>query len=189
MTCRRCHTQFDPRRYDYNGATHCPRCGAVYYRRSPQQGQQRPVTSARPQAPSRQASTVSVRFSVARLVICILSFVIALYMFNQIRLVAVVNALGGNSSDFSGGAGTILAILMIVAGITGIVGRNKTLPTLVAGIAYIVGAIIGFIGLGTYGDLIVWSILALIFGIFFVLASGKLAVAISMLTNGRRRRR
>ena len=189
MTCRHCHTQFDPRRYDYNGATHCPKCGAVYYRRSPQQGSQRPVTSTRPQAPSRQARTASIRFSVARLVICILSFVIALYMFNQIRLVAVVNALGGNSSDFSGGAGTILAILMIAAGVTGIVGRTKALPTLVAGIAYIVGAIIGFIGLGTYGDLIVWSILALVFGIFFVLASGKLAVTIRMLTNGRRHRR
>lgn len=188
MTCRRCHTQFDPRRYDYNGATHCPQCGAVYYRRSPQQGQQRPVTSARPQAPSRQASTVSVRFSVARLVICILSFVIALYMFNQIRLVAVVNALGGNSSDFSGGAGTILAILMIVAGITGIVGRNKSLPAFVAGIVYIVGAIIGFIGLGTYGDLVVWSALALIFGLFFVLASGKLTALIKSATSRAKRR-
>ena len=188
MTCRRCHTQFDPRRYDYNGATHCPQCGAVYYRRSLQQGQQRPVTSARPQAPSRQASTVSVRFSVARLVICILSFVIALYMFNEIRLVAVVNALGGNSSDFSGGAGTILAILMIVAGITGIVGRNKSLPAFVAGIVYIVGAIIGFIGLGTYGDLVVWSALALIFGLFFVLASGKLTALIKSATSRAKRR-
>ena len=188
MTCKRCHTQFDPRRYDYNGATHCPRCGAVYYRRppQPQQGPQRPATPSRSQMPSHQAGAVSVRFSVARLVICILSFVIALYMFNQIRLVAVVNALGGNSSDFSGSAGTILAILMIAAGVTGIVGRNKTLPTFIAGITYVIGAIIGFIGLGTYGDLVVWSIIAFVFGIFFVLASGKLAVVVKKLLKTRR---
>ena len=181
MTCKRCGTQFDPRRYEQNGATHCPRCGAVYYRR-PQQASQSP----KPAASQHQPVADSVHFSVARLVVCILSFVIALYMFNQIRLVAVVNALGGNSSDFSGSAGTILAILMIAAGVTGIVGRNKALPTFIAGITYVIGAIIGFIGLGTYGDLVVWSITALVFGIFFVLASGKLAVVVKKLLKTRR---
>ena len=174
MTCKRCGTQFDPRRYERNGATHCPQCGAVYYRRPPQQASQNP----KPAASQHQPVADAVRFSVARLVVCILSFVIALYMFNQIRLVAVVNALGGNSSDFSGSAGTILAILMIAAGVTGIVGRNKALPTFIAGITYVIGAIIGFIGLGTYGDLVVWSIIAFVFGIFFVLASGKLAIVV-----------
>ena len=182
MICKRCSTQFDPRRYEQNGATHCPRCGAVYYRRPPQQASQSP----KPAASQHQPVADSVRFSVARLVVCILSFVIALYMFNQIRLVAVVNALGGNSSDFSGSAGTILAILMIAAGVTGIVGRNKALPTFIAGITYVIGAIIGFIGLGTYGDLVVWSIIAFVFGIFFVLASGKLAVVVKKLLKTRR---
>ena len=182
MTCKRCGTQFDPRRYERNGATHCPQCGAVYYRRPPQQASQNP----KPAASQHQPVADAVRFSVARLVVCILSFVIALYMFNQIRLVAVVNALGGNSSDFSGSAGTILAILMIAAGVTGIVGRNKALPTFIAGITYVIGAIIGFIGLGTYGDLVVWSIIAFVFGIFFVLASGKLAVVVKKLLKTRR---
>lgn len=182
MTCKRCGTQFDPRRYERNGATHCPQCGAVYYRRPPQQASQNP----KPAASQHQPVADAVRFSVARLVVCILSFVIALYMFNQIRLVAVVNALGGNSSDFSGSAGTILAILMIAAGVTGIVGRNKALPTFIAGITYVIGAIIGFIGLGTYGDLVVWSIIAFVFGIFFVLASGKLGVVVKKLLKTRR---
>lgn len=188
MICRRCNTEFDPRRYDRNGATQCPECGAVYYRRPPQQRSSARYAPPRRQATTRQPAAVAARFSVARLVISILSFVIALYMFTQIRLVAVVNALDANSSDASGGAGTILAIMMIAAGITGIVGRNKSLPAFVAGIVYIVGAIIGFIGLGTYGDLVVWSALALIFGLFFVLASGKLTALIKSATSRAKRR-
>jgi len=60
---------------------------------------------------------------------------------------------------------------MLIAGIVGIAARKSKGGSITAGAFYIFGAIIGFANLGTFGDLIVWSVIALLFGLFFILGT------------------
>jgi len=85
--------------------------------------------------------------------------------------VGIVNGLESNTDDTSGGAGVLLAFAMLIAGIIGITTRNSKGGGITAGVAYVLSAIIGFAALGTYGDLVVWSVVGLAFGIVFLIGS------------------
>lgn len=105
-----------------------------------------------------------------KLIIGILSIVICLVVMFQSCATGVVNGLNGDDKDTSGGAGIILAFVMLVAGITAIVTRDKKVGTIVAGVIYALGGLVGIANRGTFGDLIVWSVLALIFGAVFIIS-------------------
>ena len=112
------------------------------------------------------------RFSVARLVISILSFVACLIILVQSCAVGFVNSVD-NSEDASGSAGFILMIFILVGAIVGIATRNsrKKVGPIVAGIIYIIGGLFSLIFTGgTYGDLIIWAVISIIFGVFFIIA-------------------
>jgi hypothetical protein len=98
------------------------------------------------------------------MIIGILSVIMFIIVMFQSCATNVVNTLGSNTADTSAGGGTLLAFALLIAGITGALGRDSLKATLTAAIIYLVGALIGFISLGTFGDLVVWSIIALIFG-------------------------
>ena len=112
------------------------------------------------------------RFSVARLVISILSFVICIIILVQSCATGFVNTVQ-ESSDVSGSAGFLLTLFILVGAIVGIATRNsmKKAGPIVAGAFYLVGGLFSLIFAGgTYGDLIIWAVLSIVFGIFFIVA-------------------
>lgn len=112
------------------------------------------------------------KFSVARLVLSIISYVICLFILFQSCAVGFVNSVE-NNSDTSGTAGVILMIFMLAASSVGIATRNsrKKAGPIVAGALYVAGGLLGLLSSGgSYGDLVVWSVVSLAFGIFFIIA-------------------
>ena len=113
----------------------------------------------------------------AKLILGILSLVLFIVIMLQSCAVGVVNSIDDNTSDLSGGGGTLLAFIMLIAGIIGVVARDSRTGSLVAGIFYLVGALIGFVSLGTYGDLVIWSVVSLAFGMVFVISALRMEKA------------
>lgn len=108
---------------------------------------------------------------VTKLIIGIASMVLFLFITLQSCATGVVNVLEGNETDTSGAAGVMLAVSMLVAGIVGVSTRSSKGGGITAGVFYVVAAIIGFVNLGTFSDLIVWSVLSMAFGLFFIIGS------------------
>ena len=109
-----------------------------------------------------------------KLIIGILSILIALFMFFQTFAAGIVNGLSRNTTDTSASGGFLLAIVYIVCGISGIVVRSSKVGSVIVGIIYLLGAFIGYANRGTYGDLVVWSIVAFIFGLIFLISYDRL---------------
>ena len=109
-----------------------------------------------------------------KLIISILAILIALFMFFQTFAVGIVNALDKNTTDTSGSAGQLLAIVYLICGISGIVVRGSRAGSIRVGIIYFIGAFLGYANRGTYGDLIVWTVIAFIFGLIFLISFDSL---------------
>lgn len=109
----------------------------------------------------------------AKLIIGIVSIVLFIIIVFQSCATGVVNAIEG-SDDVSGSAGMLLAFAMLIGGIVGLATRNSKGGGITAGAFFILGAIVGFANLGTFGDLVIWSVLALLFGGFFIISSATM---------------
>jgi len=107
----------------------------------------------------------------AKLIIGIVSIVFFNIIVFQSCAVGVMNFFESNSEDISGTAGILLAFAMLIAGIVGIATRKSKGGGITSGVFYLVGAIIGFENPGAFSDLAIWSVLSLIFGIFFIIGS------------------
>lgn len=155
MICKKCGYEI-PKHLMGSAILTCPTCGYRYHKR--------PTPPAPPTEPAPATSTVGMPFRLARTIIGILSLVAFIFVMFQSCAANVVNAMEANTADASAGGGTLLAFVLLIAGITTALGRDNAKATLVAAIMYWVGAIIGFASLGTYGDLVFWSIIAVLFG-------------------------
>lgn len=155
MICKKCGYEI-PKHLMGGAILTCPTCGYRYHKRPTP-----PAPSTKP-APHRPATGMP--FRLARTIIGILSLVAFIFVMFQSCAANVVNAMEANTADTSAGGGTLLAFILLIAGITTALGRDNAKATLVAAIMYGVGAIIGFASLGTYGDLVFWSIIAVLFG-------------------------
>jgi hypothetical protein len=107
----------------------------------------------------------------AKLVCGIISIVVFMIIVFQSCAAGIVNVLESNIYDVSGTAGVLLAVLMLIGGIVGITTRNNKSGGITAGVFYFAGGIIGITSLGTFTDLIVWSIMALAFSLLFIVGS------------------
>ena len=155
MICKKCGYEIP--KHLMGGATlTCPTCGYRYHKR--------PVPPAPSTMPAPRRPAIGMPFRLARTIIGILSLVAFIFVMFQSCAANVVNAMEANTADASAGGGTLLAFILLIAGITTALGRDNAKATLVAAITYEVGAIIGFASLGTYGDLVFWSIIAVLFG-------------------------
>lgn len=106
-----------------------------------------------------------------KLVIGILSIVLFVIVSLQSCAAGIGNTLAENG-EASGSAGFLLAVCLLIAGIVGIVTRNKKKGgAITAGVFYLIGAIIGAANVGSYADLGIWSGLSVIFGIVFILGT------------------
>ena len=155
MICKKCGYEI-PKHLMGGAILTCPTCGYRYHKRPTP-----PAPSTKP-APRRPA--IGMPFRLTRTIIGILSLVAFIFVMFQSCAANVVNAMEANTADASAGGGTLLAFILLIAGITTALGRDNAKATLVAAITYGVGAIIGFASLGTYSDLVFWSIIAVLFG-------------------------
>lgn len=106
----------------------------------------------------------------AKLVIGIISIV----LFGLIVFQSCVAGLGNVISDngeTSGTAGIFLAFCMLIAGIVGIATRKGISGGFVSGVFYAVGGIVGIANYGSYGDLMIWSIVCFVFAFVFIVGS------------------
>lgn len=103
----------------------------------------------------------------SRLVIGIISCILFLIISLQSCAAGIGNTLEENG-EVSGSAGFMLAICMLVAGIVGICCRKLKTGTIVAGVFYAVGGLIGITNVGSYSDLQIWSVLSFVFAIVFI---------------------
>lgn len=103
-----------------------------------------------------------------RMVIGIISLVLTLIILFQSCAAGVVNTIE-NNGDVGGSAGFLLSICMIVGGILGIVCRKQKIGSIVAGCFYAFGGLVGLPNSSTYKDLIVWSVISIIFSAVFII--------------------
>ena len=103
----------------------------------------------------------------SRLVIGIISCFLFLLISLQSCAAGIGNTLEENG-EASGSAGFILAVCMLVAGIVGICCRKLKTGTIVAGVFYAFGGLVGITNVGSYADLQIWSILSFIFAAVFI---------------------
>lgn len=105
-----------------------------------------------------------------KLVIGIISMVLFVLISLQSCVAGLGNALSENG-EVSGTAGLMVAFSMLIAGIVGVATRKGFAGGIVAGCFYALGGIIGIANYGSYGDLMIWSILSFIFALVFVIGS------------------
>lgn len=103
-----------------------------------------------------------------KLVIGIVSIVLFLLISFQFCAAGIGNTLAENG-EASGSAGFILALFMLIAGIVGIAGRKSKGASITAGIFYAAGGITGICNVGSFADLMIWSILSFIFAAVFII--------------------
>lgn len=112
--------------------------------------------------------------SSGRLAIGIISIVLFVIICFQSCAAGISNTLEDNG-ELGGSAGFILSVCMLVSGIVGIVTRNSTSRTgaVITAVFYLVGALLAFANAGSYSDLIIWSVLAVIFAIVYIFCAVK----------------
>lgn len=104
-----------------------------------------------------------------RMIVGIISLVLSLIVTFQSCAVGIGNTLSENGES-GGSGGMILAIFMLVAGIISIAARKSKGGTITAIVFYAVGALIAFIVAGSYADLRIWAVVALIFAVLLVIS-------------------
>lgn len=107
---------------------------------------------------------------IARLVIGIVSLLLTFIIGFQSCAAGVVNTLQENGQS-SGTYGFITGFFIMVAGIIAICARSSKPGGFVAGGFYIFSFLFGIANFGNYSDLAVWSVVSLMFGIFFIISS------------------
>lgn len=111
---------------------------------------------------------------IAKLVTGILSIVLSLFVLFQSCAAGAYNTLAENGES-GGSAGLFVAICLIAAGIVSICTRSSTKKggPIACAILYFIGAVMGFLGAGSYTDLYIWSIFAAICGVMHIVSAIK----------------
>lgn len=105
---------------------------------------------------------------ILKLVVGILSMVLAVFIIFQSCAAGFGNALAENGES-GGSAGLFLAFLLLISGIVDVITRNSQAKggDIAAGILCLIGAGIGFLGAGSYSDLKIWAVLCVVFAIVY----------------------
>lgn len=106
----------------------------------------------------------------ARMIIGIISMVLFIIIAFQSCVAGIGNAISENE-EMSGSAGIFLAFCMLIAGIIGVVARKSIGGIITAGCFYLIGGLLGIANIGSFADLMIWSVLSLIFAIVFIVGA------------------
>ncbi len=105
-----------------------------------------------------------------KLVSGILSIILSVFVIFQSMFAGLANTLEDNG-EVGGSAGIIVAVMLLAGGIVSIVTRNgKKAGSIAVAILYLIGALIGFMLAGGYGDLYIWSIWCLVCAIVAIIS-------------------
>lgn len=108
-----------------------------------------------------------------KLILGIISIVLFVIILIQSMAAGLVNAFSDSAEDTSGAMGLFFAFIFLIAGILAIVLRKSRGGSITAGVFYLVAALIGLVSRGVFKDLIIWGVIALIFGIIIIIGSIK----------------
>lgn len=109
---------------------------------------------------------------VAKLVSGIISIIPCALLMFQSCAAELSNAIAENG-EAGASAGLMLAVCLLIAGVVGIATRNADGKggSITSAAFYILGAIIGYTGAGSYTDLIGWSAISVIFAIIYIFSA------------------
>ena len=107
----------------------------------------------------------------SRLVLGIISMVLFLIIMFQSCAAGVVEVIDENEESTASVAGVFVALMLLTTGIVAVCTRKSIPGGFVCGGLYLLAGIIGLAGHGIYEDLIVWSIVSIIFAIVFIIES------------------
>lgn len=111
------------------------------------------------------------KLKIAKIIICILSILLGIFVLFEsyfARLLDVFITIFANEVSTTSYIGIIFSLLTLLAGITGLLALDSKEGSLITGTIYISAALIGFILHGFFLDLIVYGVILLIFGIFYI---------------------
>ena len=106
----------------------------------------------------------------AKLVVGIISIVLFIVVMFQSCAAGLYDAMASTGGS-SGFAGAFVGFCMLIAGIVGIATRKSKGGGIAAAVLYTVGGITGLTSFGVYTDLVIWSILCLVFAALFFIGS------------------
>ena len=107
----------------------------------------------------------------ARLSIGIISIVLFAVILFQSCAAGLGEALEG-TEEGSGSLGTMVAFCFLIAGIVGVCTRKGVGGGFVSAAIYALGGLCGLAGSGTsFGDLVIWGSLSLIFAVIFIIGA------------------
>lgn len=126
-----------------------------------------------PSQPGHQRAKPRTGAKTAKLIVGIISIVLFVVIGFQSCAVSFGTALTGTEST-SGGAGIIVALLMLISGIVGICTRNSKSGGITAGVFYAIAGLLGIGNAADFPDLEIWSYLCLIFAVIYIAGSLKM---------------
>ena len=100
-------------------------------------------------------------------VIGIISIVLFFIIAFQSCAAGLGNALS-QSNEVSGSAGFFLALCMLIAGIIALISKFSKGMTITSIVFYAIGGIIGIANVGSYADLMIWSVISFIFAVLLI---------------------
>ena len=159
-----------------DGTKFCPYCGKAVAQTNAATEQTNPANEPTDTDHGKKDSPTKVVYvkhsgfwSTGRLIIGLLSIILFFVMILQSCTTGAVNVISG-SGDTGGTQGLLTAICILIAGIVGIATRNSLSKAgpIATGVFYWIGAACTIGGSAVYGDLMIWGILAAIFGFIFV---------------------
>lgn len=106
----------------------------------------------------------------AKLIIGIISIVLTFVVVFQSCAASVVDTIEDKGGT-SGGAGMLVAFLILIAGITAVAARKSKGAGIFCMALYALAGIIGVTSSGVYADLVVWGVLSLIFAVVFLIST------------------
>lgn len=105
-----------------------------------------------------------------KLIIGIISIVLTLIIFFQ-SCAATIGEAMMNADGTSGGAGILVAVFMLIAGIIAIAARKSKGAGIVCLVLYAAAGILGITAHGIFRDLIIWGVISLIFAVVFLIST------------------
>ena len=107
---------------------------------------------------------------VVKIIIGILSILISAVTALQTYALSVITSVAEDLLHSLGmTTGTVTMAIFLIGGLVGIILCDNKIGSIVAGVIYLAGAVIGFFKMGEYSDMLVWAIASAVFCVVFVL--------------------
>lgn len=108
-----------------------------------------------------------------RKTIGIISIILSVFVGLQSMIAGLGNTLSQNN-EIGGSTGFLLSILLLIAGITVLASKGAKGMLIFSMLLYAIGGLLGFVGAGSYSDLVIWSVISLLFAVLLLFQIRKI---------------